>query len=89
MPGLLNDSRSAALYARACDVLAGGVNSPVRAMRAIGRAPLFIERGAGTVHLPVDGRTAHAVAGSQSTDRPSARERLERDGFTFFASQFA
>ena len=55
MPGSLNDSRSAALYARACDVLAGGVNSPVRAMRAIGRDPLFIERGAGAEIVDVDG----------------------------------
>ena len=57
MPGSLNDSRSAALYARARAVLAGGVNSPVRAMRAIGRDPLFIERGAGAEIVDVDGNT--------------------------------
>jgi glutamate-1-semialdehyde 2,1-aminomutase len=57
VPGSLNDSRSAALYARACDVLAGGVNSPVRAMRAIGRGPLFIERGAGAEIVDVDGNS--------------------------------
>ena len=55
MPGSLNDSRSAALYTRARTVLAGGVNSPVRAMRAIGRDPLFIERGAGAEIVDVDG----------------------------------
>ena len=55
MPASLNDSRSAALYARARRVLAGGVNSPVRAMRAIGRDPLFIERGAGAEIVDVDG----------------------------------
>ena len=49
------DSRSAALYARARGVLAGGVNSPVRAMRAIGRDPLFIARGAGAEITDVDG----------------------------------
>ena len=48
-------SRSAALYARARDVLVGGVNSPVRAMRAIGRDPLFIERGEGAELVDVDG----------------------------------
>ncbi len=42
----LTDTRSAALYRRALEVLPGGVNSPVRAMRAIGRDPIFIERGA-------------------------------------------
>src|SRR5258708_1113409 len=55
------------------------------------REPLFFhvrERGVSAVHLPVDGRTAHPVAGGKSADRFGARKRLERDGFTFFASQF-
>ena len=50
-----NDSRSAELYARARTVLAGGVNSPVRAMRAIGRDPIFIERASGAEIVDVDG----------------------------------
>ena len=36
-------------------MLAGGVNSPVRAMRQIGRDPLFIERGEGCELVDVDG----------------------------------
>ena len=36
-------------------MLPGGVNSPVRAMRAIGRDPLFVERGAGAELVDVDG----------------------------------
>jgi glutamate-1-semialdehyde 2,1-aminomutase len=51
----LTDTRSAELYRRALEVLPGGVNSPVRAMRAIGREPLFIERGAGAEVWDVDG----------------------------------
>jgi len=51
----LNDARSAEFYARAVEVLPGGVNSPVRAMRAIGRDPLFIERGEGAELIDVDG----------------------------------
>lgn len=51
----LTDSRSAALYRRALKVLPGGVNSPVRAMRAIGREPLFVERAAGAELFDVDG----------------------------------
>jgi len=50
----LNDARSAELYARAVEVLPGGVNSPVRAMRAIGRDPLFIERAEGAELIDVD-----------------------------------
>ena len=33
----------------------GGVNSPVRAMRSIGRDPIFIERGEGPYIWDVDG----------------------------------
>jgi glutamate-1-semialdehyde 2,1-aminomutase len=38
-------------------VLPGGVNSPVRAMRAIGRDPIFIERAEGAEIIDVDGNT--------------------------------
>ena len=51
----LTDTRSAALYARAQAVLPGGVNSPVRAMRAIGRDPIFVERAQGAELTDVDG----------------------------------
>jgi glutamate-1-semialdehyde 2,1-aminomutase len=49
-------TRSAQLYAEALRVLPGGVNSPVRAMRSIGRDPVFIASGAGATVLDVDGR---------------------------------
>jgi glutamate-1-semialdehyde 2,1-aminomutase len=49
-------TRSAALYERACRVIPGGVSSPVRAFRAVGGTPLFIERGAGQYLYDVDGR---------------------------------
>ena len=51
----LRDARSAALYDRARRVLPGGVNSPVRAMRAIGRDPLFVARAEGAHLVDVDG----------------------------------
>jgi glutamate-1-semialdehyde 2,1-aminomutase len=50
----LRDTRSAQQYARALTYLPGGVNSPVRAMRAIGRDPLFVERGEGAELFDVD-----------------------------------
>src|ERR671916_1056143 len=55
MPVSLTDRRSAELYARAVERLPGGVNSPVRAMRAIGRDPIFVERAAGAEIFDVDG----------------------------------
>jgi glutamate-1-semialdehyde 2,1-aminomutase len=55
MPASLTDTRSAELYRRALQVIPGGVNSPVRAMRAIGRDPLFVARGVGAELIDVDG----------------------------------
>jgi glutamate-1-semialdehyde 2,1-aminomutase len=43
------------MYRRALEVMPGGVNSPVRAIRAIGRDPIFVERGEGAELLDVDG----------------------------------
>ena len=51
----MRDERSAQLYRRAREVLSGGVNSPVRAMRAIGRDPLFVSHGEGADLVDVDG----------------------------------
>jgi glutamate-1-semialdehyde 2,1-aminomutase len=50
----LRDKRSAELYERAQTYLPGGVNSPVRAMRAIGRDPIFVERAEGAELVDVD-----------------------------------
>jgi glutamate-1-semialdehyde 2,1-aminomutase len=51
----LRDTRSAEIYARAVARLPGGVNSPVRAMRAIGRDPIFVDRASGAELIDVDG----------------------------------
>jgi glutamate-1-semialdehyde 2,1-aminomutase len=51
----LRDTRSAELYRRALDVIPGGVNSPVRAMHAIGRDPVFVDHGTGAELVDVDG----------------------------------
>ena len=56
--------RSEELYARACRVIPGGVNSPVRAFRAVGGTPLFIERGSGQHLIDADGRTYLDLVGS-------------------------
>jgi len=51
----LTDTRSGELYRDALELIPGGVNSPVRAMRSIGREPIFIARGAGAELTDVDG----------------------------------
>jgi len=57
MTSVLHDTRSAESYRRAAEVIPGGVNSPVRAMAAIGRDPVFIARGAGAEIVDVDGNS--------------------------------
>jgi glutamate-1-semialdehyde 2,1-aminomutase len=52
------------LFARAVDVLPGGVNSPVRAFKAVGGTPLFIARAAGARVTDVDGNTFIDYVGS-------------------------
>src|SRR3954451_22122805 len=44
------------LYEEALKLMPGGVNSPVRSMAAIGRDPIFIERGEGPELVDVDGK---------------------------------
>ena len=48
-------SKSAALLERACQVIPGGVNSPVRAFRSVGGTPPFIVRGEGCRMYDADG----------------------------------
>jgi glutamate-1-semialdehyde 2,1-aminomutase len=52
---VLRRSRSARLFARARGILPGGVDSPVRAFKAVGATPLFIDRAAGSRLRDVDG----------------------------------
>ena len=48
--------RSAALFERAQKLIPGGVNSPVRAFRAVGGTPRFIQRAQGAYIWDADGR---------------------------------
>lgn len=48
--------RSEALYERACKVIPGGVNSPVRAFKAVGGTPLFVQSASGQHLVDADGR---------------------------------
>src|SRR5580704_14581149 len=48
-------ARSAAMFARAAQVLPGGVNSPVRAFGSVGGTPVFMASGQGPYLTDVDG----------------------------------
>ena len=56
--------QSRALFERARRVIPGGVNSPVRAFRAVGGTPLFVARGEGAQFEDVDGRRYLDFVGS-------------------------
>ncbi|HYW11072.1 MAG TPA: glutamate-1-semialdehyde 2,1-aminomutase [Longimicrobium sp.] len=43
------------LFRRACEIIPGGVNSPVRAFRGVGGDPFFVQRAAGSRLWDVDG----------------------------------
>jgi glutamate-1-semialdehyde 2,1-aminomutase len=57
-------SKSQALFEKSQRVIPGGVNSPVRAFRAVGGTPLFFERGAGAYLWDVDGNRYIDYVGS-------------------------
>jgi glutamate-1-semialdehyde 2,1-aminomutase len=85
--------RSAAAYARAVDLLPGGVNSPVRAMRSIGRDPIFVARGEGAELIDVDGNRyvdwvmswGPLIAGHAHPDVVGAVTGAAADGTSFGA----
>ncbi len=45
------------LFQRACKVIPGGVNSPVRAFNSVGGTPVYVESGKGSTIRTADGRT--------------------------------
>jgi glutamate-1-semialdehyde 2,1-aminomutase len=57
-------NKSALLFARAQQHIPGGVNSPVRAFRAVGGDPVFFQRGEGAYLIDVDDRRYVDYVGS-------------------------
>ena len=57
-PSVVNRyAKSQALFAKARDLMPGGVSSPVRSFKSVGRDPLFIQSGEGSAVLDVDGNS--------------------------------
>jgi glutamate-1-semialdehyde 2,1-aminomutase len=57
-------TNSERLFAKAIDLIPGGVNSPVRAFRGVGGTPRFIKSARGATITDVDGRTYIDYVGS-------------------------
>jgi glutamate-1-semialdehyde 2,1-aminomutase len=83
--------KSLVLFARACSVIPGGVNSPVRAFRAVGGDPVFVERGEGPYLFDADDRRyidlccswGPLILGHCHPVVLDAVERAARNGLTF------
>src|SRR3977135_3211342 len=57
-------NHSESLFARALELMPGGVNSPVRAFRGVGGTPRFIRSASGATMTDVDGRIYIDYVGS-------------------------
>jgi glutamate-1-semialdehyde 2,1-aminomutase len=60
----MNTSRSDTLFEKARQLIPGGVNSPVRAFKSVGRNPLFISKAKGSKIWDVDGNEYIDYVGS-------------------------
>jgi glutamate-1-semialdehyde 2,1-aminomutase len=60
----MNRAKSTAAFAKACQFIPGGVNSPARAFGGVGGQPVFIARGEGAYLIDVDGNRYLDYCGS-------------------------
>ena len=89
----MNLHNSEELFATACQVLPGGVNSPVRAYRSVGLTPRFIQKAEGSSIYDVEGRRYIDYVCSWGPmilghNHPVIREAVEKavvDGLSFGA----
>ncbi len=86
-------NRNEALFQRAQKVIPGGVNSPVRAFRAVGGTPRFIARAEGAYMIDAEGRRYIDYIGSWGPmilghGHPAVLDAVQKaalDGFSFGA----
>lgn len=57
-------TRSQEIYAKACSVIPGGVNSPARSFKGLGVAPMIVESGKGDLIRDADGKEYIDYCGS-------------------------
>lgn len=87
----MKTDRSHALFARAEQLLPGGVNSPVRAFKSVGGEPFFAQRAQGPYLFDVDGNRyidyvgswGPMIAGHAHPQVLEAVARTMRDGLSF------
>src|SRR3954471_3151674 len=85
--------RNDELFARAKQLIPGGVNSPVRAFKAVGGTPRFVQRAQGAYFWDANGKRYIDYIGSWGPmilghGHPAvldAVQKAARDGFSFGA----
>src|SRR5438128_8408967 len=60
----MNRTNSTTAFAKACQLIPGGVNSPARAFGGVGGKPIFIAKGEGAYLIDVDGNRYLDYCGS-------------------------
>ena len=86
-------ARNSALFERAKQIIPGGVNSPVRAFKAVGGTPRFVQRAQGAYFWDADGQRYIDYIGSWGPmilghGHPAVLEAVQKamqDGFSFGA----
>jgi glutamate-1-semialdehyde 2,1-aminomutase len=89
----MSEPASEALFERACAVIPGGVNSPVRAFRAVGGGPVFIARAkgarlyaeGGAEYIDYVGSWGPAILGHAHPDVVRAVQAAAEGGLSFGA----
>jgi len=90
---MITEKSSKSLFSRAQARIPGGVNSPVRAFRAVGGNPLFIAKASGSKLYDAEGREyidyvgswGPAILGHAHPDVVAAVQKVAADGLSFGA----
>jgi glutamate-1-semialdehyde 2,1-aminomutase len=93
----MNNRNSLLAYQQAQKVIPGGVNSPVRAFKSVGRAPVFIKRGQGArlwdvddnVYVDYVGSWGPLIAGHAHPEVIGAIQQAAREGTSYGAPTLA
>lgn len=93
----MSNKESEKLFKKACRVIPGGVNSPVRAFRAVGGNPFFVKSGKGSTITDADGNKytdyvcswGPLILGHAKPAIVKAVKRAAEDGMSFGISTAA
>ena len=71
--------RSSQLFAEAEKVIPGGVNSPVRAFKAVGGTPIFVKSAKGAYMYDEDGNPIESAPRAKQIVKLKLDKKLDKD----------